>query len=177
MDKLFFLILILNTFFVSFLTTTFYYVFSPSISFIEKDELFNLTIIHTNDVHSRYDQINSAATNCTKEQYEKRSCYGGTARHKTIIDKLRKENKNTLLLDGGDQFQGEECFFGSILFGSNFEINNLFLLYVYKIGTLFFTYYDVSLILNLSIFFYDFFSLFFLFILCSGRVSFQSFGE
>ncbi|CAG8577893.1 5'-nucleotidase [Rhizophagus irregularis DAOM 181602=DAOM 197198] len=124
MDKLFFLILILNTFFVSFLTTTFYYVFSPSISFIEKDELFNLTIIHTNDVHSRYDQINSAATNCTKEQYEKRSCYGGTARHKTIIDKLRKENKNTLLLDGGDQFQ----------------------------GTLFFTYYDgelASKVLNL----------------------------
>jgi 2',3'-cyclic-nucleotide 2'-phosphodiesterase (5'-nucleotidase family) len=111
MDKLFFFILILNTLFFSFFTATFYYVFSPSIPF-NKDKLFNLTIIHTNDVHSRYDQINSAATDCTKEQFEKKGCYGGIARHKTVIDKLRKENKNTLLLDGGDQFQGEELFFG-----------------------------------------------------------------
>lgn len=128
MDKLFFLILILNTFFFTFLSTTFYYVFSPSIPFIEKDELFNLTIIHTNDVHSRYDQINSAATDCTKEQFEKKRCYGGTARHKTIIDKLRKENKNTLLFDGGDQFQGEEYFFGSILLGS---ISKLIIFFFY----------------------------------------------
>ncbi|GBC07110.1 hypothetical protein RclHR1_07260001 [Rhizophagus clarus] len=123
MDKLFVIILVLNTLFVSFLSTTFYYVFLP-IPFNEEDELFNLTIIHTNDVHSRYDQINSAATDCTKEQFDKKKCYGGTARHKTIIDKLRNENKNTLLLDGGDQFQ----------------------------GTLFFTYYDGELsskVLNL----------------------------
>ncbi|RIA82468.1 Metallo-dependent phosphatase-like protein [Glomus cerebriforme] len=50
----------------------------PSTPFIEKDELFNLTIIHINDVHSRYDQINSAATDCTKEQFEKGECYCGT---------------------------------------------------------------------------------------------------
>ncbi|CAG8489140.1 9278_t:CDS:2 [Scutellospora calospora] len=76
------------------------------------EKLFNidLTIIHTNDVHSRYDQINEAATDCSPEQFEQKKCYGGTARHKTVIDRLRKENKNSLLLDGGDQFQGTLFF-------------------------------------------------------------------
>src|SRR2546429_4527942 len=103
----FLVILVLNIFFVSFLTTSFYFAFSRSSltpSPPKREELLDLTIIHTNDVHSRYDQINSAATDCTKKQFEEGKCYGGTARHKTVIDKLRKKNKNSLLLDGGDQF-------------------------------------------------------------------------
>ncbi|CAH1759402.1 13549_t:CDS:2 [Entrophospora sp. SA101] len=74
------------------------------------DELWDLTIIHTNDVHSRYEQINDASTDCTKEQEMKLKCYGGIARQKTVIDNLRKQNKNSLLLDGGDQFQGNLFF-------------------------------------------------------------------
>ncbi|KAG9293103.1 hypothetical protein G9A89_016465 [Geosiphon pyriformis] len=66
-----------------------------------------MTIIHTNDVHSRVDQINEAATDCTPEQFAKSQCYGGTARHKTVIDRLRRRGKFfSLLMDGGDEFQG-----------------------------------------------------------------------
>ncbi|CAG8667965.1 7670_t:CDS:2 [Funneliformis mosseae] len=116
MEKTFFwLTLVLNIIFFSFLTTSFYLLFSPKVSLpplppILEEEFWNLTIIHTNDVHSRYDQINSAATDCTKEQFEAGNCYGGTARHKTLIDRLRNKSNNSLLLDGGDQFQGSMFF-------------------------------------------------------------------
>ncbi|CAG8570733.1 9020_t:CDS:2 [Ambispora leptoticha] len=73
---------------------------------IEDQSSLHLSVIHTNDVHSRVDQINSFATDCTPAQYEAKKCYGGTARHKTLIDRLRTRNKNSLLLDGGDEFQG-----------------------------------------------------------------------
>ncbi|CAG8804101.1 7362_t:CDS:2, partial [Racocetra persica] len=102
---------------VSFLYTALYFIFKT----IHTPSVWNLTIIHTNDVHSRYDQINEAATDCSPEQFEKKQCYGGIARHKTVIDKLRRENKNSLLLDGGDQFQGYVCVQGTI----NSEVMNL----------------------------------------------------
>jgi 2',3'-cyclic-nucleotide 2'-phosphodiesterase (5'-nucleotidase family) len=113
MEKTFWLILGLDILLFTILTSSFYFTFTPPWSSpspsppSKHDKLLNLTIIHTNDVHSHYDQINAAATDCTKEQYKKKECYGGTARHKTIIDELRKKNKNTLLMDAGDQFQGE----------------------------------------------------------------------
>ncbi len=125
MDRTFWFILVLNIFFFSFLSSLFYWEFSsvvPSLP-IKEDELWNLTIIHTNDVHSRYDQINSAFTECTKEQFKEGKCYGGTARHKTVIDRLRRENKNSLLLDGGDQFQGKKerkIFFSKFNLSINF---------------------------------------------------------
>jgi 2',3'-cyclic-nucleotide 2'-phosphodiesterase (5'-nucleotidase family) len=112
MEKTFWLILGLDILLFTILTSSFYFTFTPPWSSpspsppSKHDKLLNLTIIHTNDVHSHYDQINAAATDCTKEQYKKKECYGGTARHKTIIDELRKKNKNTLLMDAGDQFQG-----------------------------------------------------------------------
>jgi len=117
MEKLFWLILGLDILLFSVLTSSFYFAFSPlSSSPIprpsppESDKWLNLTILHTNDVHSHYDQFNAAATDCTKEQSKKKECYGGTARHKTLIDEFRKKNKNTLLLDAGDQFQGSLFF-------------------------------------------------------------------
>ncbi|XP_048769296.1 5'-nucleotidase-like isoform X2 [Ostrea edulis] len=39
-----------------------------------------------------------------------RQCFGGAARMKTKIEELRKEHRNTLLLDAGDQFQGTLWF-------------------------------------------------------------------
>ncbi|CAI2172712.1 10956_t:CDS:2 [Funneliformis geosporum] len=112
MDKIFWVTLVLNIFLFTFLTTSFYLLFSPTALSppIKEERFWNLTIIHTNDVHSRYDQINSAATDCTKIQFEAGKCYGGTARHKTLIDRLRSESKNSLLLDAGDQFQGTMFF-------------------------------------------------------------------
>ncbi|KAF9945506.1 hypothetical protein BGZ65_010655, partial [Modicella reniformis] len=68
--------------------------------------LFNLNIIHTNDIHARVDPVNDVGSACTADDIAKGNCYGGTARHKTLIQQLRKGKKNSLLLDGGDEFQG-----------------------------------------------------------------------
>jgi 2',3'-cyclic-nucleotide 2'-phosphodiesterase (5'-nucleotidase family) len=44
-------------------------------------------------------------------------CFGGVARLKTVIDQIRSDNNNVLLLDAGDQFQGTLFFsiFGAYL--------------------------------------------------------------
>ncbi|KAJ9070872.1 hypothetical protein DSO57_1002932 [Entomophthora muscae] len=67
---------------------------------------YELTVLHTNDVHSHYDESNRFGTDCTPQQGEEKQCYGGLARFKTAIDVQRSLHNNTLLLDGGDQFQG-----------------------------------------------------------------------
>ncbi|XP_062596336.1 snake venom 5'-nucleotidase-like, partial [Saccostrea cucullata] len=66
---------------------------------------FNLTLLHTNDVHSHVQE------NGIYEERECGSfCYGGVARMKTIVQDIRNYFPNTLLLDAGDQFQGTLWF-------------------------------------------------------------------
>ena len=61
-----------------------------------------ITILHTNDVHSHIEPFGkNSGENANK---------GGVARRATMIDKLRRENANTLLLDAGDIFQGTPYF-------------------------------------------------------------------
>jgi len=61
-----------------------------------------ITILHTNDVHSHIDPFGpNDGRNANK---------GGVARRATLIQKLRQENPNTLLLDAGDIFQGTPYF-------------------------------------------------------------------
>jgi len=61
-----------------------------------------ITILHTNDVHSHIDTFGpDEGRNANK---------GGVARRATLIDAIRKENPNTLLLDAGDIFQGTPYF-------------------------------------------------------------------
>ena len=61
-----------------------------------------ITILHTNDVHSHIDAFGpNDGRNANK---------GGVARRASLIQKLRKENPNTLLLDAGDIFQGTPYF-------------------------------------------------------------------
>ncbi|ESU20457.1 putative secreted 5'-nucleotidase [Flavobacterium enshiense DK69] len=61
-----------------------------------------LTILHTNDVHSHIDPF--PATD------PKNPNLGGIARRAAIIEKIRKEEENVLLLDAGDIFQGTPYF-------------------------------------------------------------------
>lgn len=61
-----------------------------------------ITILHTNDTHSHIDAF---AVNHPK--YPNR---GGIARRASLIEKIRKEEKNVLLLDAGDIFQGTPYF-------------------------------------------------------------------
>ncbi|KAF9926378.1 hypothetical protein FBU30_004010 [Linnemannia zychae] len=70
---------------------------------VPNDGWLNLTVIHTNDVHSRVDPANEFGVSCTEQDIQTGHCYGGTARHKTVIERLRKSNQHSLLLDGGDE--------------------------------------------------------------------------
>ncbi|MBE0423396.1 MAG: metallophosphatase [Lutibacter sp.] len=62
----------------------------------------HITILHTNDVHSHIDPFPS-----TDSRYAN---MGGVARRATLVEAIRKENPNTLLLDAGDIFQGTPYF-------------------------------------------------------------------
>ena len=61
-----------------------------------------ITILHTNDVHSHIDPF--------PENHPKNPAMGGVARRANLIEKIRKEETNVLLLDAGDIFQGTPYF-------------------------------------------------------------------
>lgn len=61
-----------------------------------------ITILHTNDVHSRIEPFPNDGTKYAKQ--------GGFARRAAIVNKIRQENKNVLLLDAGDMWQGTPYF-------------------------------------------------------------------
>src|SRR4030095_2764553 len=63
-----------------------------------KNEVVKLTILHTNDVHSHIDPFD--------DNHPKYPGMGGVARRSAIIKKIRSEERNVLLLDAGDIFQG-----------------------------------------------------------------------
>ena len=57
-----------------------------------QDVTYTLTIMHTNDVHAHHEPNGNGD--------------GGAARQATVVDQIRAEGGNTLLLDGGDRFTG-----------------------------------------------------------------------
>ncbi len=62
----------------------------------------HITILHTNDVHSHIDTFPKSHTSFPN--------LGGVARRASLVEAIRKENPNTLLLDAGDIFQGTPYF-------------------------------------------------------------------
>lgn len=74
----------------------------PLMSF-GKPKIKHLTILHTNDVHSHIDPFPADdARNPNKK--------GGVSRRASLIELIRSENPNVLLLDAGDIFQGTPYF-------------------------------------------------------------------
>lgn len=67
---------------------------------------FTMSIIHTNDVHSRIDQVTATGSFCTPQNAEQNRCFGGYPRLATKIKELRATRPNPVLLDAGDVFQG-----------------------------------------------------------------------
>lgn len=61
-----------------------------------------ITILHTNDVHSHIDPFPA--------NHPKNPNMGGVARRAALVEQIRKEEKNVLLLDAGDIFQGTPYF-------------------------------------------------------------------
>ena len=67
---------------------------------------YQLTILHTNDFHARFEPINKYDSGCSFEDNADGKCFGGSARLVTAIETARARSKNSILVDGGDQFQG-----------------------------------------------------------------------
>ena len=63
---------------------------------------YRLTILHTNDVHSRIDPFPMDGS--------RNQGLGGVAARADLIEKIRAEEQHTLLLDAGDIFQGTPYF-------------------------------------------------------------------
>ncbi len=61
-----------------------------------------ITILHTNDVHSHIDPF--------PVDHPRNPSMGGVAKRANIIEQIRKEEANVLLLDAGDVFQGTPYF-------------------------------------------------------------------
>lgn len=66
------------------------------------DKGVHLTVLHTNDVHSHVDPLPA--------NDPKNPNMGGVSRRAAIIESIRRENDNVLLLDAGDIFQGTPYF-------------------------------------------------------------------
>lgn len=59
---------------------------------LAQDDTFSVTILHTNDVHAHHEPGSNGN--------------GGAARQSTVVEQIREEGGNVLLLDAGDRFTG-----------------------------------------------------------------------
>lgn len=73
-----------------------------SLSSFTTSNIKKITILHTNDVHSHIDPFPA--------DDPRNPNMGGVARRASLIEKIRKEDTNVLLLDAGDIFQGTPYF-------------------------------------------------------------------
>ncbi|SKB85188.1 metallophosphoesterase [Dyadobacter psychrophilus] len=78
---------------------------------LARDSAVQLTILHTNDVHSRIEPFPMDGS--------RNQGLGGVARRAALVKKIRQEQKNVLLLDAGDIFQGTPYF---NLYGGELEL-------------------------------------------------------
>ena len=78
---------------------------------LAQGDVVKLTILHTNDVHSRVEPFPMDGS--------KYAGLGGTARRAALISKIRAAEPNVLLLDAGDIFQGTPYF---NLYGGELEM-------------------------------------------------------
>lgn len=67
-----------------------------------KSNIKHITILHTNDVHSHIDTF--------PKDDPRNPNMGGVTRRASLIETIRQENPNVLLLDAGDIFQGTPYF-------------------------------------------------------------------
>ena len=72
----------------------------PNKVFSNTSELKQLTVLHTNDMHSHIHPFTSG----------RNKGLGGMAQRATIIKQIRNEGNQVLLLDAGDIFQGTPYF-------------------------------------------------------------------
>lgn len=74
----------------------------------------DLVLLHTNDMHSRFDETDTYCNECREDDVIKHRCYGGFARVAQVVKDERKkaEDKHlpSLFMVAGDTFQGTPYF-------------------------------------------------------------------
>jgi 5'-nucleotidase len=73
-----------------------------SLSSFTTNNVKKITVLHTNDTHSHIDPFPA--------NDPKNPNMGGVARRAAIVEQIRREEENVLLLDAGDIFQGTPYF-------------------------------------------------------------------
>ena len=89
------------------------YLFLPSVVFSAAivPKGFDITILHNNDMHSRFDQTDVKTSECTKELMLRDLCFGGFARTAHLIKEFRGDPTNPVIyLNAGDTFTGTTWF-------------------------------------------------------------------
>ena len=90
----------------------------------DRGEVTKVTILHTNDVHSRVDPFPMDGS--------RNEGLGGVVRRAQLIEKIRAEEDHVLLMDSGDIFQGTPYF---NFFGGEIEMKCMSEM-AYDVGTL-----------------------------------------
>ncbi|KAJ8711278.1 hypothetical protein PYW07_008520 [Mythimna separata] len=69
----------------------------------QNSDLYELNVVHYNDFHAHFDEVSPQGTICVPEE---NPCIGGFARLYTAISQAFKVEPESILLNGGDTFQG-----------------------------------------------------------------------
>ncbi len=75
---------------------------TPQLNTLVGDSVRKVTILHTNDQHSRIEPFGPGDN--------RNAGKGGFARRASLVEAIRQQEKNVLLLDSGDIFQGTPYF-------------------------------------------------------------------
>ena len=67
-------------------------------------DLFQLSVIHLNDFHARFEETGPRSGICHKGN--ETECIGGIARVMTVVKELMRDRPNAIFLNAGDNFQG-----------------------------------------------------------------------
>ena len=65
-----------------------------------------LTVLHVNDIHSHFEEVNINTATCKENDVEAGGCYGGVARIASYVKTVREEDPEALLINAGDFYQG-----------------------------------------------------------------------
>ena len=73
----------------------------------EAEAALSFKLIHINDIHAHFEQVNVNTGRCHAEQAEQNQCFGGAARIKTMVDRIRndKPGMDSIFLNAGDYYQ------------------------------------------------------------------------
>ena len=71
-----------------------------------EDDFLHLTLLHVNDIHSHFEEVNVNTGTCKDDMKMRKECYGGMSRMAGYVQKVRAADPEALLLNAGDYYQG-----------------------------------------------------------------------